>query len=603
MTRRAEPPIEGAATLRANWARSRQSATGKAETHETNKNGAKRTIQFAIKTSQVKLTNWRNYAILPMLRLLEHTLISTVNRALDKRRNSTNSVLERAPDVTLIGQTIPLLIQAPRDRASLPFRRENVTLSVEARRRHVYILGATGTGKTNLLMRLVESDIVQGRSLCVVDLRGDLIDRVLLRLAAHAPPEHWTERLLLFDLRDERAAVGFNPLVGEGDIYNRALHVLSVLKAQAESWGVQIEETCRNSLLALADARWTLLEVEPLLINPAFRAQVVAQSQDARVRSFFERFNALSSAQQTTWALAVLNKIGPLISLPALRRVFGQRQGLPLRNLLDESTGQVILVSLAVDRLHDAARLAGGLFVSSFQNAIMARADQNEASRVPVNLYVDEFETMASDRFQSIVAEGRRFGLGLTLSHQNNNQLDTDLRHVLRNNVHTQFYFQTGALDAAELSKEISGGETREDVRNTLISQGVGQCFLIRRGQPSVRVQVLPCPDPRVGQNAVEEIRAAARSRFARPISEIDRELTERERSWSQSAPAPTTRRRDSADVSSPRSPGSLNTTSSQAAQNENSVSELSGPTYEIRHEKLDHFRARFADDDEEEDS
>ena len=539
-----------------------------------------------------------------MLRLLEYALIGAFNRALDRRRAAPAP--PPSQDLTPIGHTLPFLEgvgQAP----TVASGRAPVALSAHSRRRHVYVLGATGTGKTNLLLRLIESDLAGGRSLCVVDLRGDLIDRVLLRLAAAAPAEHWADRLLLLDLRDSRFAVGFNPLAGEGDIYNRALHVLSVIKAQSESWGVQLEETLRNCLLALAATGWTLLEIEPLLTHRGFRVQTVARVDDARVRSFWERFDRLSPNQQTTWTLPVLNKVSSLLPLPTLRRVFGQRKSLPLRHLLDEVPGQVILVSLAVDRLHEAARLAGGLWVSSFQGAIMSRADLPEKSRLPVNLYVDEFETMASDRFESIVAEGRRFGLGLTLSHQNNNQLDADLRHVLRNNVHTQFYFQTGALDASELAREIGASETRESVRATLIGQGVGQAYLIRRGQESVRVGVFPCPDPAVSREAVEAIKAAAQDRFARPVAEIDRELSEREAEWNASAGAAPPRPAPRAvHVPTEDAPTRAQDDSIPSAEEENQAppsphsNPAPHPTYEIRHEKLGHFGSHFGDDVQE---
>lgn len=521
-----------------------------------------------------------------LTRLIDHFLISALNRAFARPQSVA---VPAAPPVdhALIGH----LLNDDNEQVTA----QTVSLSVEARRRHVYVLGATGTGKTNLLLRLIESDIASGRSLCVVDLRGDLIDRVLLRLAAARPPEHWADHLLLLDLRDQSHAVGFNPLAGDGDIYNRALHVLAVVKAQSDSWGVQLEETLRNCLLALASTGWTLLEIEPLLTHCAFRVQVMNQVEDSRVRSFFERYDRLSPAQQTTWSGAVLNKVSPLISLPTLRRVFGQRRALPLRRALDETPGQVILVSLAVDRLHEAARLAGGLFVSSFQNAIMTRVDRPEAARVPVNLYVDEFETMASHRFESIVAEGRRFGLGLTLSHQNNNQLGTDLRHVLRNNVHTQFYFQTGALDAAELAREIGGSETRDHVRSMLIGQGVGQTFLIRRGQPTIRIQVLPCPDPKVSSEQVQAVRQAARDRYARPVAEIDRELREREAHWnlktSSSRPNPD-RSQSSVDASAPPE---------AQADDAPSTPTTTPPNYEIRHEKLGHFGPPLGEDENEE--
>ncbi len=498
-----------------------------------------------------------------LTRIVENLLMGAFNRAQDRREVQTPPpepvpVAVPPPDFAVLGHIIPT------DGSS---RREPVALSPEARRRHLYMLGATGTGKTNLLLRLIESDVQNGQAFCVIDLRGDLVDRVLLRLAATAPPEVWRERLLLLDLRNTQHVVGFNPLAEEGEAHGRALHLLSVLKHQSDSWGVQLDETLRNCLLALAETKWSLLEIEPLLTNVTFRAQVMEHVSDSRVRSFFGRYDALSTSNQAMWSLAVLNKITPLLSIPALRLMFGQRQTFSFRTLLDRQPGMIVLVSLAVDQLHEAARLTGGLLVSSFQTAIMSRVDQPEAQRVPVNLYIDEFESMASDRFEAIVSEGRRFGLGLTLSHQNISQLSSNLRHVLRNNVHTQIYFQTGALDAADLAKEISGEQSSDEVRATLMSQGVGQAYLVRRGQPSARLQVLHSPDPRVSQEQVREMREGSFSTYARPREVVDSEIAERERGYS-----------------------GVVTSSKSAAE--------SPPAYEIRHSKKKSFKPSNPDED-----
>ncbi len=479
-----------------------------------------------------------------LIRFIEHFLISKLNRARARRESKGERPVPPSvvvpPEYTVLGHMLPPLETTTPDHVEARLSDSGVVaLSPEARMRHLYILGATGTGKTNLLLRLIESDIQNQRAFCVIDLRGDLVDRILLRLAAAAPPATWRERLLLMDLREGDNVVGFNPLVGEGDVYSRALHLLSVLKYQSDSWGVQLEETLRNCLLALAETQWSLLEIEPLLTNAAFRAEVMRKVSDARVRSFFERFSKLSEANQTTWTLAVLNKVTPLLTIPALRLVFGQRQSVSFRQLFDRQPGMIVLVSLAVDRLHEAARLAGGLVVSNFQTAIMSRADQPESERVPTHFYIDEFESMASDRFEAIIAEGRRFGLGLTLSHQNISQLSPNLRHALRNNVHTQVYFQTGALDAAELAKEIGGGKGSDEVRAALMSQGVGQAYLVRRGQPSARIQVLHCPDPRVARERVQAVRAASEAIYARPRAEVERELAERERYFSAPGAGP----------------------------------------------------------------
>lgn len=501
-------------------------------------------------------------------RLIEALLVHAGNRLADGRDrpakprrdglSHTGDPAGQADQAVLLGHTLPLP-----SAASFPFvppeqqgTGATVTLSPEARLRHLYAIGSTGCGKTTLLLNLISSDIQAGRTFCVVDLRGDLVDRILPRLAASkrflaGNPDQFGERLLLLDLRRPDHTVGFNPLAGSGDAHSRALFVLDVLRRQSDSWGVQLEETLRNALVALAETGWSLLEVEPLLSRAPFRARVVSQVTDGHVRAFFARYGALSEDKQSQWRLPVLNKVTPLLSLPPLRRVLGQRQGVPFGTLLD-TPGQVILVSLAVDRLHGAAHLLGGLLVSALQGAVMARVDSPPAARNPVHLYIDEFETMASERFETILAEGRRFGLGLTLSHQNLTQLDPKLRQVVLNNAQTQLYFQTGSGDAAELAPEVMTSLRREDVRSALVRQPVGEAFLVRRGQESVRLKVPHSPDPEVDPGRVAALVAASLGAHARPQCEVERELAERETSECPLAsPEESPARRTSAHVRS----------------------------------------------------
>lgn len=403
-----------------------------------------------------------------------------------------------------------------------------VTLSPASRLKHLYIVGATGSGKTNLDLLLIDSDIRNRRTTVVVDLRGDLVDRVLRRLAGTLPPAGIAARLVLLDLRDGRHVTPFNPLGGSGESFSRALYVLSVLRLEADSWGVQLEETLRNCLLALAEAEWTLLEVEPLLSNAAFRASVLESVTDPYVRGFFRRYGELSAEKQQGWRLPVLNKVTPLLSIPALRRLFGLRATLPLAEILNGPPGAILLIALGVDRLHEAAHLAGGLIVSAIQSAVMARVDTPEAARKPVMLYVDEFEQMATDRFAQIVAEGRRFGLGLTLSHQNLAQVPSSLREVIRNNVQTQVLFQTGALDAAELAREVISPHAAEEVRGALMRLQVGEAYVVPRGRESMRVKVPLTSDPPVAAARLAAARAAGYRRFAVPTESADAELAAR---------------------------------------------------------------------------
>jgi DNA helicase HerA-like ATPase len=429
-----------------------------------------------------------------------------------------------------LGFTLPLL---PGDVPESPMI---VTLSPEQRLTHTYLIGGTGSGKTNTLLNLIANDLRNGLTVVVVDLRGDLVDRILRRLFASHESMWLMHHLVLVDLRDEHSVTPFNPLVGDGDAYSRALFVHAVLRREADSWGVQMDETVRNSLIALAETGWSLLEIEPLLTNPAFRQSVLERVSDPYVKSFFARYGALSEEKQQSWRLPVLNKITPFLMVPRLRRMFGARTTLPLSSLLNVERGTVLLVSLAVDRLHEAAHLAGGLIVSALQNAMMARVDTPEAARPPVMMYVDEFQNFvpASDRFAQVVSEGRRFGLGLTLSHQNLSQLPASLSEVIRNNIATQILFQTGALDASDLAREIVCGRTRDEVRDALLRLRVGEAFLVRRGREARRIQTYLHVDSPMGRWTIAAARAAGVSRFAIPAAQADADLAARLAQWDE---------------------------------------------------------------------
>ena len=138
---------------------------------------------------------------------------------------------------------------------------QRLTITPEQRSKHIYVLGATGSGKTNLILQLLTSDIAEHRSIGVIDLRGDLIDRVLKRVAVSKPRVD-PASVLLLDLRDNARIIGFNPLSGAGDPSSRAYHVLDAIRSNSDSWGIQLEETLRNGLIALAEARLSFIELE-----------------------------------------------------------------------------------------------------------------------------------------------------------------------------------------------------------------------------------------------------------------------------------------------------------------------------------------------------
>lgn len=346
---------------------------------------------------------------------------------------------------------------------------------------HALVIGATGSGKTNLLHHLIAQDILLGHSFVILDLRGDLISAALKLATGRVNPA----KVGLFDLRQGSFCAGFNPLVGPGEPFFRALAVLEAVAAESDSWGIQLAETMRNAVLLLAEMGEPLTGLEPLLYSGDYRTNLVRRTGNATVQAFWERYDELSADRQAALATPVLNKVSMLFSTPTLRRTFEGSPHLDLGKHLDRR-GSATLVSLAADELHGAGRMYGNLMLAALCREIFARVSIDESARNPVRLYVDEFEHFNSTLFESILAEGRRFKLSLVLAHQTLAQLTPTLRSLILNNVGTKVVFRTGRGDESLLSKDLVG-----DAKElSLTDLPVGEAMLWRRSQDLLHIEV-----------------------------------------------------------------------------------------------------------------
>lgn len=385
---------------------------------------------------------------------------------------------------------------------------DGVSFSPKDLSTHAYILGSTGCGKTSLILKLLEQDIKGGHSVVVVDLRGDLVDGALsLCESLNLPPE----RVTLLDLREKLKVVGFNPLAGAGEPYIRALHLLDVIAAESESWGVQLEESLRNALLLLAYSSEPITKLDRLLSDSVFRRRCLSACSDDALVTFWERFEDMSPDKQLAWSQPVLNKVTPLMAVPSLRQFLSGKPGIDLGQVLSRR-GQVLLVSLAVDELHRSSRMVGSLLIAAISREMMARVNLPQPKRNPVRLYVDEFENMASDSFEGLISEGRRFNLSLVLAHQTLSQVAPRLRSVIRNNVGLQILFQCGSEDARMLARELPDGFEAADIQHL----SVGEAIVVWRDGGA---QIVQFDHPRKASSPqkVEAYRDGVLSRFGPP--------------------------------------------------------------------------------------
>lgn len=325
------------------------------------------------------------------------------------------------------------------------------------RRHHLYTIGKSGAGKTTLLRNLILQDIEAGRGVGIIDPHGDLADDLLNHI-----PRHRIEEVTYFNPSDSDFPIGFNLLgqVAEDRRHLVASGVVSVFKSVwSDSWGPRLEYILYAAVAAILDCEnVSLLSVQRMLSDARYRAWVVKQVKDPMVRSFWENeFESYEKKFLREAIAPIQNKVGQLLMSPHLRNILGQvRSRIDARFMMDNK--RVFIANLSKGKLGaDKANLLGALLVTQFQLAAMARADVPEQERQDFNLYVDEFQSFASDSFTSILSEARKYRLCLTLSHQYLAQLKPAILDAVLGNVGSLVAFRVGHEDAKALEMAFGG--------------------------------------------------------------------------------------------------------------------------------------------------
>lgn len=321
------------------------------------------------------------------------------------------------------------------------------------RRQHVYVIGKSGTGKTTLLRNAIIQDIEAGRGVGIIDPHGDLAEELLDYI-----PSRRAEDVVYFDPADVEHPVGLN-LVGQVDSGRRHLiasGIVSSLKGiWSESWGPRMEYILFATVAAILECEnSTLLGVSRMLTDPRYRLWVVKQVKDPVVRSFWDReFENYDKRFVQEAVTPILNKVGQLFMSPQLRNVLAQvRKKVDVRFMMDK--GRIFIANLSKGKLgEDKANLLGSLLVTQFHLAALSRADQPEKERKDFFLYVDEFQSFASDTFASMLSEARKYRLCLTLSHQYVRQLRREVADAVIGNVGSLISFRVGYEDAEALRR------------------------------------------------------------------------------------------------------------------------------------------------------
>lgn len=324
---------------------------------------------------------------------------------------------------------------------------ERVSFGLEDRLKHTHIIGATGTGKSTLIANLVLQDIEQGFGLVLFDPHGDLVDDLLSLI-----PENRLEDVVLVDPADTDYPLGLNILQAKTDIEKEVLSsdLVTSFKKYATSWGDQMSTVLGNTILAILESSkgGTLQDVRRFLIEKEYRNNFLKHISDPTVQYYWQKeFPLLKS-----------NSIGPILTRldtflrpKSIRNMLVQKSGLDFEELIN--TNKIILFKLSQGLIGtENSFLLGSLILSKLHQAILRR--QQDAKRNPIFLYLDEFQNFITPSIKDMISGIRKYNVGLTLSHQDLQQLqreDNELLNSVLGNINNRIVFRVGEPDAKKL--------------------------------------------------------------------------------------------------------------------------------------------------------
>lgn len=416
-------------------------------------------------------------------------------------------------------------------------KKELFGIKLDDRRRHIYIVGKTGMGKTALLKVMAIQDIRAGRGIGFVDPHGEAAEELLDFI-----PKNRINDVIYFNPADIDYPIAFN-VMEKVETSHRHLVASGLMgvfkKIWPDVWSARMEYILNNCILALLESpNSTLLGINRMLADPDYRAKIVERVKDPVVKAFWvQEFARYTQRYEVEATAAIQNKVGQLISAPLIRNIIGQvKSSIDMRKVLDE--GKILILNLSKGKIgEDASRLLGALLITKLQLAAMSRVDIPEEKRRDFFLYVDEFQNFATEAFVNILSEARKYRLGLILANQYLGQLEemtptgksTKVRDAIFGNVGTIIVFRVGAEDAEFLEKEFSPECTAEDLVNLAKYNIYIKLMIDGIASSPFSAQTIAPPNPPKKSHR-EKIIRVSRERYSTPRKIVEEKILR----WSQ---------------------------------------------------------------------
>ncbi len=394
------------------------------------------------------------------------------------------------------------------------------------RTRHMYVIGKTGMGKSNLLENMAIQDIRNGEGVCVVDPHGEFAEKML-----QAVPANRVNDVVYFNPSDAEFPLAFNILESVADDKKNlvASGMMGVFKKiWPDVWSARMEYILNNTILALLDYPGsTMLGVNRMMNDKDYRKRVYPKIKDPVVKAFWlNEFDKWEDKFRKEAVAAIQNKVGQFLSSSVIRHIVGQAKStIDMTEIMDNQ--KILIINLSKGRIgEDSMRLLGGMIITKIQLAAMGRVTMPEAQRKDFYLYVDEFQNFATESFANILSEARKYRLNLILAHQYINQLIFDgnatVRDAVFGNVGTIVSFRVGAEDAEHLEKEFEPVFMMNDIVNLTKYNIYLKLMIDGVAGDAFSATTLPPLDLTETIGNEETIIRVTRERYGRPKAEVE---------------------------------------------------------------------------------
>ena len=411
---------------------------------------------------------------------------------------------------------------------------QDVFITDDDRRRHMYVIGQTGTGKSTLLKEMAVQDIKAGRGICFIDPHGQDVEALMA-----AVPESRLDDVIYFNPGDIDRPMSLNFLEYDTKfpeqkslIVNELLDIFNKLYNMSVAGGPMFEQYFRNAtMLVMEDPASgnTLLEVERVMVDKAFRDYKLSRSANVVVNTFWQKIAEKAGGEASLQNMVpyITSKFDTFLANDIMRPIIAQeKSSFNFRQAMDE--GKILLINLSKGRLGELnSSLLGLIIVGRILIAALSRVDiADETKRRDFYFYIDEFQNVTTKSIATILSEARKYRLSLTIAHQFLGQLEEDIRKAVFGNVGTIISFRIGSDDGEFMEKQFSPVFTSKDLLN--IDNRNAYVKLLIHGQTARAFNIKMYPPDTTDASRIEKIKEISRLRYGRPRTEVEAEIRNR---------------------------------------------------------------------------